>query len=69
MYESSTAHLSPQTVSSGAQPWEMYLNDQGRSSTPLRPFYLMYAVDPVLPQSYLGDITTGDLNNFWLAGT
>jgi len=45
MYESSTAHLTPQTgLIPALNAWEMYLNDQGRSfKHRLRPFYPMYA--------------------------
>ena len=71
MYESSTAHLSPQTgLIPALNAWEMYLNDQGRSLNTIKAFLsdvrLLTQVLP--PDRTLGSISTSDLNNFlhWL---
>ena len=66
MYESSTAHLSPQTgLIPALNSWEMYLNDQGRSLNTVKAFLsdvrLLTQVLP--PDRTLGDITTGDRTN------
>jgi len=71
MYESSTAHLTPQTgLVPALNAWEIYLNDQGRSLNTVKAFLsdvrLLTQVLP--PERTLGAITTSDLNKFlhWL---
>ena len=65
------AHITPRTpLLPAIQAWEIYLKDQDRSHYTIKAFIgdLNLLADYLPPDRTLGDITTGDLNNFlkWL---
>lgn len=66
--ESSTAHLTPQSLLPPAiKAWEMYLNDQGRSPNTVKAFLSdVRILTQFLPADRtLGAITTEDLNRYF----
>jgi integrase/recombinase XerD len=64
-------HITPRTpLLPAIQAWEIYLKDQDRSQYTIKAFIgdLNLLTEYLSPDRTLGDITTGDLNNFlkWL---